>query len=450
MKLVINNGYLVDPANRISSKLNIAVEDGKVVQISKDKLSGDKEIDASGLIVSPGFVDIHMHEDRLLEDGFDICIFSAMAKMGVTTCIGGNCGLGPKDIKSYVDAVKKYKLPVNFGMLIPNIALRKHIGLIDKYASPSLEEIQAMEEYAEELLDYGLMGISFGMRYMPGITEDELVGVSKACLKDDKIVAAHIREDGDKVIESIREFFQIGEVLDLKLQLSHIGSMAAYGQMEEALALVDSENANGLRVTMDSYPYNIGASEIGSSTFDKGFLERYKFDYSDLKVIQGKYKGQRLDKILFEKIRDEEPKTFVAFEAQNQEEVDRAITHPNVAVVSDGILNNHQGHPRAGSTFPRFLRMYVREKKLLPLEEAINKMTNLPAEFMNIDKGHLSLGSDGDIVIFDLETIRENGSFEQPLLPPDGIKYVIVNGEIVVEDNELKNVKNGEFIENMD
>ncbi len=445
MKIVINNGTVIDPKNRVFSKLNIGIEKGKIVEISNRKLIGDEVIDADGLIVSPGFVDIHMHEDPYDKavDAFNISIFDCLLRMGVTTAVGGNCGGGPEEPDAYLDAVDRIGIPINLGLLVPHNSLRKKVNVNNKYKSVSTENILKMKELAKYYLKKGCLGISFGIRYIPGITGEELISVCEALAGGNKIAAAHIRDDSSGVIPSAMELIEIGKKLNIPVQVSHIGSMGAYGQMEELLSLIDYHKQNGVDVAADCYPYNAFSTGIGETTYDEGFLKRYGTTYESIEIAEGEYRGQRCSEEIFNKLRCEKPETITIGHVMKENEVDIALANPNVFLASDGFMHNFEGHPRASGTFPRFISKYVREKKLLSLYEAIEKMTYLPSERFRLNKGSLSIGSDGDVVIFDYNTIEDGATFEKPVEPPVGIKYVLINGEVAVRDNVIINGKLG-------
>lgn len=439
MKIVINKGLVIDPKNRIYSKLNVAIEDGKISEISKQELKGDSIINADGLVVAPGFIDIHMHEDTydIQKDKFNIGIFECMLKMGVTTAIGGNCGIGTEEPNVYLDAVDRIGIPINFGMLLPHGILRNKVNEKNKYKKASMKNIIKMQQLAQQYLDKGCLGISFGIRYIPGITKEEFIYISQGAKKNNKLIAAHIRDDAENVIEAALEFIKIGEELGLPIQISHIGSMGAYGQMNELLSLIDYYKAKGVNVSSDCYPYNAFSTGIGETTYDEGFLERYNTTYESIEIVEGQYKGKRLSKELFYKLRKEAPKTLTVAHVMKENEIELAMIHPDVIIASDGILNNLQGHPRASGTFPRFIKQYVKEKSLLSLASAIEKITYLPAKRLGINKGTLDIGSDGDMVIFNYDEIVDQGTFQNPISPPKGIKYVIMNGKIAVENNKI-------------
>jgi len=449
MDIVIKNGRVIDPKNKIDSKLNIGIHCGKVAIVTNRELTGDCVIDAEGLTVCPGFIDAHMHEDPYDEEKgeFEIGIFDCMAKMGVTTAIGGNCGGGPDRPDLYLDAVDKIGLPVNFGIFVPHGALRRLVGENDKYKNVRPENLAKMKAATEEYLAAGCLGVSFGIRYIPGLDEKELLTVCEPLKTENKIVSAHIRDDAKQVIPAALELINVGETLNIPVQVSHIGSMGAYGQMESLLALVDERKAKGMDVSMDCYPYDAFSTGIGETTYDDGFLERYETSYDRIEIAEGEYKGKRLSEELFHKLRREQPETITIGHVMKDNEIDMAIGHPGVLIGSDGFMHDSQGHPRASGTFPRIFHKYVKEKKILSLYQAIEKMTYLTAQRYGLEiKGSLEVGFDADITIFDDREIRDNATFSEPALPPDGIKYVIINGVIAVKGTKIINGKLGRAV----
>ena len=435
MKIVINNGLVIDPKNNINDYLNLEITNGKISKISKDKLVGDYEIDATNLCVTPGFIDIHMHEDIMKDGKIQIDIFERMLKMGVTTAIGGNCGIGPNNIGEYLKEYEKNPL-INFKMLLPHKVLRDHIGAEDRYASLSSDEIEKMYRYGEKLIkENNLLGISFGIEYIPGINREELVNLAK--LGENKIIAVHLRKDGDDIIESCEEFFEIAKYVNSHFQISHIGSMAGYGQMEKFLNYIQDKINNGLDIGCDCYPYTAFSTHIGSAVFDDGYIESHGGDYSKLEVLDGKYKGQRCTIEIFNNLRKNSPDTLVAGHLMVDEDIKIAFQNKNVVVASDGLLSESgNGHPRAVGTFPKFLRKYVLDDKIMSLSEGVAKVTSQPADLYELEAGTLSIGASGDITIFSLDELKDNATFEK-LISPSGIKYVLVNGKIVLKDGEI-------------
>ena len=435
MKIVINNGLVIDPKNSINDYLNLEVTDGKISKISKEKLGGDYEIDAKNLCITPGFIDIHMHEDIMKDGKIQIDIFERMLKMGVTTAVGGNCGIGPNNIGEYLKEYEKNPL-INFKMLLPHKVLRDYIGAEDRYASLSSDEIEKMYRYGEKLIkENNLLGISFGIEYIPGINREELVNLAK--LGENKIIAVHLRKDGKDIIESCEEFFEIAKYVNSHFQISHIGSMAGYGQMRKFLNYIQEKINSGLDIGCDCYPYTAFSTHIGSAVFDDGYIESHGGDYSKLEVLDGKYKGQRCTIEIFNDLRKNSPDTLVAGHLMVDEDIKIAFQNKNVVVASDGLLSESgNGHPRAVGTFPKFLRKYVLDDKIMSLSEGVAKVTSQPADLYGLEAGTLSIGASGDITIFSLDELKDNATFEK-LISPSGIKYVLVNGKIALKDGEI-------------
>lgn len=435
MKIVINNGLVIDPKNSINDYLNLEVTDGKISKISKEKLGGDYEIDAKNLCITPGFIDVHMHEDIMKDGKIQIDIFERMLKMGVTTAVGGNCGIGPNNIGEYLKEYEKNPL-INFKMLLPHKVLRDYIGAEDRYASLSSDEIEKMYRYGEKLIkENNLLGISFGIEYIPGINREELVNLAK--LGENKIIAVHLRKDGKDIIESCEEFFEIAKYVNSHFQISHIGSMAGYGQMRKFLNYIQEKINSGLDIGCDCYPYTAFSTHIGSAVFDDGYIESHGGDYSKLEVLDGKYKGQRCTIEIFNDLRKNSPDTLVAGHLMVDEDIKIAFQNKNVVVASDGLLSESgNGHPRAVGTFPKFLRKYVLDDKIMSLSEGVAKVTSQPADLYGLEAGTLSIGASGDITIFSLDELKDNATFEK-LISPSGIKYVLVNGKIALKDGEI-------------
>lgn len=387
-----------------------------------------------------------MHEDMYHkeEDYLDEWIAKSMLNMGVTTCIGGNCGINLTEPLTYLDAVDRLKLPVNIGLMAGHTNIRECVvENSNKYNPIQTDDIKKIMYTAREYLEGGCFGISYGIRYVPGITELELIEVSKACKPENKIINAHVRDDAKNIIWATKEFIKVGMKLDIPIQNSHIGSMGGYGQMKELLRLLDSVKSSGLDITSDCYPYYAFSTRIGETTYDDGFLERYNIDYDSIEISEGKYKGQRCTKNIFDELRKNSPDTITVGHVMNEKDIDMAILHPNVMIASDGFLHNEQGHPRAAGTFPRLIDKYVKTGKL-SLYDAINKMTTMPAKKLGLsNKGNLSKGSDADITIFSYDEIKDNATFDNPIKKPDGIKYVLIKGSVALKDGEIVNGKLG-------
>ena len=435
MKTLIYGGRVIDPANRVDGQLNLLIEDGMIAWVGREKREADEYINATGRIVTPGFIDLHLHEDPVGEDGHvQPCIFQTMLRMGVTTVLGGNCGINYHDPVDFLDIVDRDGAAVNVAMLAGHEYFRKGAGAADIYAKATEAQKQTMERNIRAALDGGCMGVSFGLRYVPGADKDEFFRAAACCQKDGKLIASHVRDDADGIFGAIDEFCAAGVEYGLPVQISHIGSMGGFGQMSEVLRQVDAYKMNGLDIAMDCYPYFAFSTRIGTPTYDPGWLERYHCGYDVLEFCEGKYRGQRATRETFEEMRRDFPECITVCYVMKPEDVRLAYSHPAVMVASDGLLNQGQGHPRAAGSFPRFLAEFVRKGRL-DLYTAVEKITAMPARRMGLkNKGHLAVGADADITIFDLEKIQDHATFAEPVLAPEGIDYVLIGGKVAAKD----------------
>lgn len=447
MKTLIYGGRVIDPANRVDGLLNVLAENGKIAWVGAGMPQADRKIDATGKIVAPGFLDIHMHEDPVGDDGrLKPCISETMLRMGVTTALGGNCGINYHDPVDFLKLVDRDGAPINMAMLAGHEYFRKAAGATDIYAPATEDQKQKMEKNIRQALDQGCLGVSFGLRYVPGANRDEFFRAAACCRESQKLIASHVRDDADGIFAAIDEFCEAGVTYHLPVQISHIGSMGGFGQMKAVLEQVDGYRMRGLDIAMDCYPYFAFSTKIGTPTYDPGWLDRYHCDYSVLEFCEGKYKGQRATRETFEEMRRDFPECITVCYVMKPEDVTLAYAHPGVMVASDGLLNQGQGHPRAAGTFPRFLAEFSRNGEI-PLYTAIEKITALPAARLGLSgKGRLNVGADADITVFDYEKIRDGATFAEPVLPPEGISWVLIGGEIAAKDCRIVNGNLGKAI----
>lgn len=449
MRTLIQNGTLVDPANRIHAKLNLVLENGAVAEVTDGTPSCDRTIDATGRMVCPGFVDIHMHEDPY-DPGTDrLCpsIMACMLAMGVTTAIGGNCGINTVAPSRYLELMDRDGGPVNMGLLAGHTFLRQQAGHTDKYTPVTPEELRRLEELIRLEVEAGCLGVSFGIRYVPGLSHGEMVAAARCLRGTGKFIAAHVRDDAEGIFAAVDELAQVGRELDIPVQVSHVGSMGGFGQMERLLAQMDAYRAVGLELTGDCYPYYAFSTRIGETTYDEGFLERYQTDYGAIEICEGKYKGQRCTEAMFRELRQTAPETITVCHVMRREDVDLALTHPGIMLASDGLMDQGQGHPRAAGAFPRYWRNYV-ATGLVEVDDAVARMTALPARKLGLcpQKGALGKGADADVVIFDPDRLADKATFDRPTDPPEGIDYVLIGGEIALEGGRMVNAALGRAV----
>src|SRR5665648_223775 len=287
--LVINNGNMADVKNGLFKKCNIGIKNGIIESISQTKLTGINTIDALGMVVSPGFIDIHMHEDQISEVEGEMYIeegiFKNMVLMGVTTCIGGNCGIQMDDIEGYFSTIGKQGIYLNFGAYLGYSNLRQKIGINDNYIPLTKEEIEKVKNLICIGLDAGALGLSFGLEYTPGSTTNEMIEVAKVLIKyPGKMLSAHYRYDVNEGMQAIKELIYISWVTGVPMQISHIGSCTSFGMMDESLRLLEKARSIGIDVMADCYPYNAFSTNIGTAVFDGDCFGRWGKDYNSIPV----------------------------------------------------------------------------------------------------------------------------------------------------------------------
>lgn len=449
LDLLITGGSFPDLENKKLIEANIGIRNGKIVSLGEQAPNAAQRIDATGKIVSAGFIDIHMHEEDyslIQKKSYDIAI--PMLQMGVTTAVIGNCGINMQSLDETIEYVNKLGDPVNYMAYIGNNFVRAQVGHEDRYTKVSPSEIEKMIKMIERAVDLGAIGISYGLEYSPGVDYDEALAITKPIRgRKDILLSAHYRRDGKYCIESIDEMVQLGKDAQLPFQISHISSLSAFGYMKEALARIEHHAKNGADVMADAYPYDAFSTFIGSSVFDEGALENWGKTYSDIQFAEEPFKEQRATKETFEKVRREYPNMLVIAHVMNDAEILMGIRHPLVMVASDGLYRDHSGHPRGAGTFPKVLGRYVREMGAMDLFDALDKMTRMPAKRLRLfEKGEIKEGFDADITIFDPEKILDKATFDDPQAAPEGIDYVILGGKVAVEKGKIINDTLGRFI----
>ena len=445
LDLILKNGLVCDPANSIQSILNVGIRNGRIACLTSESFPATAEIDCAGHIVSPGFVDAHSHEDDLRAGHIEADITLRALRQGVTTLVAGNCGDAPSDLPAYCAAYDG-KQPVNMALLAGHTTIRRLCGARNKYAPVDEATLAAMCETLERQLTEGAKGLSMGIRYEPGMTLGEMCAMAAVVKRFGGVLAAHVRGDAFEIYDAIEEFLEIGRRTGVRLQISHIGSMAAYGQMAEVLSYVDRRAAaEGLDVRIDCYPYDAFCTSIGATTYDDGFLDRYH-DVTRIELTDGEYKGFIPNMEVFEKVRREHPEYLTIAHVMNGAEVDMALTHPRTMLGSDGVLLNGAGHPRAAGALARFLAQDVFERKLLSLNEGIAKTTCEAAARFGLDRGTLGIGRAADVTVFDPKRLKDKATFAEPALPPEGVRLVLLGGVIALQDGEVLRTDLGKIL----
>lgn len=448
LDLKIVNGKIIDVENRKIIEGDLGIKDGAIIHMGHVTEQSRKVIDAEGHYVSPGFIDIHMHEeDFTLTKKQEYDISATMLNMGVTTCVAGNCGNNRQSIEMLSEFIEEKGNPVNYMSYIGHNYLRNQVGSTDIYKRSTAKQIKKMQSMTSEAIDFGAVGVSYGLEYCPGIDLEEAIEITEHIIgRNDLLLSAHYRKDAMNALDSINEMAEIAKETKIPFQISHLSSCSAFGNMTEALKLIENIKLNGIDLSVDAYPYAAFSTFIGSAVFDEGCFESWNKSYDSIMLTEEPFKGVYCNREIFEKARKEYPQMLAVANVMNEDEIVEALNHPMVMIASDGIYRNHSGHPRGAGTFPRVIGHYVREKKSMEFYDAINKMTLMPAKRLNMKrKGLLKEGFDADITIFDYDRIIDKATFQDPQLRPEGIKYVILGGQIAVSNGKIINNTLGRF-----
>ncbi len=445
--MVIEDGTIVDPKRGKTTVCHLGIKSGKIEAITREKLQGKQTISGAGCIVCPGFIDIHAHVE-----GKEECA-KLLAAMGVTTVYNGNCGMGVGDLKGFFNKYEKEGFIINQIEQVGHTTLREAVGLVDRYQAASDGQIEEMKNLLEKAFKEGAYGLSFGLEYVPGASKEEVMRLSQMAARYNKLVSIHTRSDGYAGLTTLREATEITKITGARVQISHLVYQFGMGMITEALRMIDNALKEGLDITVDSGVYSHFATAIGSAVYDEGCIEKWGCDYNQFIAATGMYRGQRLTKEMYAKLREHMPEETVIGMVGKEHEVFEALEKSYMMVSTDaGTLydGNMSGHPQDAGTYPRFFRTMVREQNKLTWLEAIRRCTYLPASRLGLEhKGCIEIGADADLVIFDPNIIEDRAQYPGfgPVdARPEGIDYVIVNGIVVVQGKEILEEKPGKII----
>ncbi len=448
LDLLLTGGSCPDFEAGQLRRMNVGIEKGKIVYLGEEEPEAARRIDAAGKVVSPGFIDIHMHEENFTDEGKQYIIAELMLKMGVTTACGGNCGIQNQPVGEFRRVIEELGgSPVNYVMLAGYNQMRYELGLGHKEPLPD-EKREELKKLLQRELAAGAAGISFGIEYDPGITFADMQQALELLQGDSRyLAAAHFREADSGAISSVEEMIRLAETTGVRFQISHLISCSGFGQMKKSLELIEKSASSSPLVRYDTYPYNAFATYIGSEVFEDESLAQWCRDISKIMLTEEPYKNVYCTKELLDKARKEYPQMLAVGFIMNEEEVSMAVAAKYGMIGSDGILNRGNGHPRAAGTFPRVLGKYVREEKALSLMEALQKITLDPAERLSLDgKGRIAEGADADITVFDPDVIIDGASYDDIYIQSEGIDYVIVGGRIAMDHKQVVDARAGRFI----
>lgn len=444
--LAINNGNVIDVRAKRTEKVNIGIQDGIIAELSKQPLQAERIIDASGLCVSPGFIDVHGHIDGYFYSG------ELSACQGVTTTVGGNCGYCPIDMKSFFEEQDRKGFPINQAMLVGHgVPLRRAAGVDDPYTPANAQQIETMAALARQAMEDGACGVSFGLDYVPGSSLDEIIALAKVSTEYGRICPVHTRLLTSRDLYSLYELFIAAEKTKAHILISHFVYQYCNGLIPEAIAMVEKARARGLNIQIDSGMYTNWSTYLDTATFDEGTIQNSKWNWDQMVVGTGMFRGRVMDEELYHHMRRHCPHEAIVFFEGEKWEIYECLKLPYAMPSSDtGAYEKGEGHPQIAGTFPKYIREMVREKKLLTLEEAVYKATLLPAEvFAFQGKGVIEPGADADITVFDVDRIQDMAQYPHlgaPDAKPEGIPFVIVNGVPVVDKGRYMDTRSGRTI----
>jgi N-acyl-D-aspartate/D-glutamate deacylase len=441
--VVVTGGRVMDPERNVDSIMNIGIAGGRIMEISPGTMQGRRTIDATGLVVCPGFIDLLSYDP--VEPG----IWTKIAD-GVTTNLALHGGTVDPD--RWYRSVTRQRPPLNYGASFFYNSARLRF-VVDRYANIGPTARGKILNLEEEALKNGALGLSFALEYFPGVGSDEIVPAMAIAARHGVPVFFHARYSDMEVpgtnFDGLREIISYARLTHASVHVDHINSTGGTFSMPASLALLDSARATGLDITACMYPYTFWATYLNSARFDAGWQSRFRISYGDLQLGGS---SERLTPESFRLYR-RQGKLAVAF-AIPDEDNRAALRASYVMIGSDAILEpGYNNHPRASGTFSRTIATYVRDQRTISLMDAIAKMTILPARRVEVaseamkHKGRLQVGADADIVVFDAARIRDRATVEHPEFTSEGIHYVLVNGQVVLDEKGLhKNVRAGKPI----
>ena len=470
--IIFKNGKVIDGSGADPVRMDVAVQGNSIAAIGKFKdEQAQKVIDISGKMISPGFIDVHTHDDNAVLKSPE-CL--PKISQGVTTVIVGNCGLSASPVRlkdnppdplnllgsqtdfrfnkfeDYTKAIKSIQPSVNVAALVGHTALRVN-SMDDLFKTASDYEISEMQEDLEEAMASGALGLSTGLAYATArhSTTEEVVALAGKVNKYGGVYVTHLRDEFDQILDALAEAFEIGESSDIPVIVSHLKCAGPdnWGRSKEILDFINNSRYKN-RINMDCYPY-----AAGSSTLDLGQVdERVKIfiTWSETHPEQSKKTLADIAKdwgvSQMEAAKKLQPAGAVYFSI-NEEDMTRIISHPKTMIGSDGLPHDPHPHPRLWGTFPRVIAKLSREQKLFSLSTAVHKMTGLAAKNFRLEKrGLIKKGYAADLVIFDADTIADAATFDDPKQQAIGIESVYVNGIESFSSGSATGKRAGNFI----
>lgn len=436
--LVVTGGRVLDPGSGFFQEANVGVRDGVVAEISDAELDGARVIDATGLVVAPGFIDLHEH-------GQSEEAYALMVRDGVTAAL--ELEVGDEDIDAWYDARDGGQI-VHHGVSIGHMQVRMDVlddpgtGLtpagVGGSAAATPGQLDEIEARIRRGLDRGALAVGFGTAYTPGAEMSEVRRMFGVAAEYEAPVHIHMRNGVAGLDSTLTAAREVGA----PLHIVHVNSSAG-AAIDTFLEMIEEARANGQDVTTETYPYGAGMTEITSALFDD-WRSWPDERFADHQLVST---GERLTRQTFGEAREQGGTVII--HGRTEEMTRTAVGHPLTIIASDGFVVDGRGHPRTSGSYSKVLGQYVREEGLLDLPTAVAKMTIMPARRLEdhapvfARKGRLRVGMDADITVFDPETVVDRSTYMDATIPAEGIPYVIVGGEVVVDDGELTTARPG-------
>jgi N-acyl-D-amino-acid deacylase len=485
--LVLRGGRVVDGTGNPAFFADVAVKGGQIVAIGRIDGSAEREVEAAGKIVCPGFIDVHTHAEEV----DDLPLAENFVRMGVTTIVLGNCGSSAVDVGAFFKRLEATNTSLNVATLIGHGSVRSRVMGGSFMRPPTDDELGRMKELVEQAMKNGAVGLSTGLIYLPGTfaKTDEIIELAKVAARYDGIYASHMRSEGEGIFDALDELFRIAREARIRAEVSHIklSGKQNWGQPDKVLAAIESARAEGLDITQDQYAYTASSTGISQlipeevreggkfkermadagqkakvvaemkdklrrgqrSDYAYAMIADYKHDRSlnGLNIVEATRKTRASDSVedqieLILEIQKNGGASGV-FHGINEDDLRSFLQNPNTLIASDsGIRRWREGvpHPRGYGNNARVLGRYVRELKVLRLEDAIRRMTSLPASTFRLrQRGLLREGHWADIVVFDAEKVQDNATFKEPHQYATGFDHVFVNGvEVIAMDKHTR------------
>ena len=493
---IIRNGRVVDGMGSPAFFADVGIADGRIVAVGHITNSAKRELDARGLIVAPGFIDVHTHADEVAEHP----LAENFLRMGVTTVVVGNCGGSTLDVKKYFREIEDKRVSLNVATLTGHNSVREEAmsGVFDR--EPTEKELNKMRELVERAMADGAQGLSTGLIYLPGTfaKTEEIIELAKVAARHGGRYATHMRHEDTRIFDALNETMRVGREAGLPVHVSHLklGGESAWGQADKVLALLEDARRSGLDVTWDQYAYTASSTTLGQLIPDsardggnKKFIERltdekqkaaivaamktrlrerggtnYAYaviaSYKHDRKLNGKNIVEAAKNLRGSDTLDDQIETILeiqkngggsgVFHGMSEPDLQTFMRHPFTAVACDSgirVPGEEVPHPRGYGNNARVLGRYVRELGVLRLEDAIRKMTSLPANDFHFEgRGLVCPGNWADIVVLDPATVRENATYDDPHHYATGFAFVLVNGTVVVEQDKHTGARPGQAL----